>query len=212
MKWNRAELKTMNLLTDGTSRAAISGSSRSLTGTWQGREEVEDECGWGEAACMRRVPALTWNPLFSSLLRHRDRSKVGFRGELLGIARTHWPEISREGSETTGQQSTQHISDTFNTDVCIPRVTCQFSGQKMTFRLRRDSRGGHWLTNPLLCLCFWKIFHIRLASLQSAAFLAANHSIYCCKLPIKNTKGEGDEEASVIFALFFSEVKLLKQK
>lgn len=47
MKWKRAELKTMNLLTDGTSRAAVSGSSRSLTGTWQGREEEDDECGWG---------------------------------------------------------------------------------------------------------------------------------------------------------------------
>lgn len=48
MKWNRAELKTMNLLTDGTSRAAVSGSSRSLTGTCQGREtEEEGECGRG---------------------------------------------------------------------------------------------------------------------------------------------------------------------
>lgn len=57
MKWNRAELKTMNLLTDGTSRAAVSGSSRSLTGTWQGREEVEDEwMGW---SCLHATCACT---------------------------------------------------------------------------------------------------------------------------------------------------------
>lgn len=91
MKWNRAELKTMNLLTEGTSRAAIRGSSRSLTGTCRGTGE-KSERGCGFRRLMKpTVPreAFTWKPQLSSLLRHRGRSKVGFRGELLGIARTH---------------------------------------------------------------------------------------------------------------------------
>lgn len=32
INWKRAELKTMNLLTEGTSRAVLSGASKSLTG------------------------------------------------------------------------------------------------------------------------------------------------------------------------------------
>lgn len=69
--------------------------------TGRGREN-EEMSGFGLVRVLVRVcgvRALTWKPPFSSLVRHRDRSKVGFRAELLGIARTHWPEISGEGSE-----------------------------------------------------------------------------------------------------------------